>query len=287
MNIALLSKHFKFEICNIMQKIISELEKYECNIFMHSSADEYFSGPRVVCFDNTDDIIKKSDVIFVVGGDGTIIHYAKEAAKFDKAIFGINGGNLGFLSVCDKDELSKVNQIIAGDYLISERLMLEIEFENKHFTVLNDVVINRNADASVLKYSVSKGGKLICNYSADGIIFATPTGSTAYSLSAGGSIMDESLKCAILTPICAHTLASRSMILDMNSELQLSIQKSGNKNDEFFISIDGETYRQSLNENKSIKITKSKLRAKFIEPPNYNFYDKIRKKLIGDTTINI
>ncbi len=282
MNIALLSKHFKTNICNIIEKIISELSNYECDILMHSSSSKNFSNSKITCFDDPDEIIKKSDIVFVVGGDGTIVHYAKEAAKFDKPIFGINGGNLGFLSACDKDEILKVREIIEGNYLISERLMLVIEFEGKHFTALNDVVVNRNADASILRYDVSKKGKLICSHSADGIIFSTPTGSTAYSLSAGGPIIDENLGSIVLTPICAHTLATRSMVLDASGELSLSIKKSKNENDEFFISIDGETFRQNLSENKTIKITKSKLTAKFIEPMNYNFYDKIRKKLVGD-----
>lgn len=282
MNIALLSKHFKTNICNIIEKIISELSGYDCSVLMHSSSSEHFSSSKVICFDDNDALIRKSDIVFVVGGDGTIVHYAKEAAKFDKPIFGINGGNLGFLSACDKDEISKVHEIIEGNYLISERLMLDVEFGGKHFTALNDVVVNRNASASVLKYDVSKDKKNICSHSADGIIFATPTGSTAYSLSAGGPILDENLGCIVLTPICAHTLAARSMILNTNNEITMSIKKSQNKDDDFFISIDGETFRENLSENKTIKITKSKLKAKFIEPTNYSFYDKIRKKLVGD-----
>ena len=279
MNVAILSKHFKQEICDTIRRTISELSKYECNILMHSHSSKYFSAPRIICNDDIETIIKESDIVFVVGGDGTVIHYAKEAAKFNKPVFGINGGNLGFLSACDKDDVLKTHDIIAGNYLVNERMMLDVKFGGSSFTALNDIVINRNAGASVLRYGVSKGNKTICNYSADGIIFATPTGSTAYSLSAGGPIVDRSLECIISTPICPHTLATRSMILDTDGEIYLTIQNSENKNNEFFISIDGDTFKQDLTENKIIKIKKSKLSAKFIEFKDYNFYDKIRKKL--------
>ena len=272
----------------MMKEIISELKKYECNILMQSGSSRYFSNDKIICFDDTDEIIKKSGMVFVVGGDGTIIYYAKEAAKFGKPVLGINGGKLGFLSVCEKNEISKkICEVCAGNYTLSERLMLDFELEDKHFTALNDIVINRNADASVLRYGVSKDNKTICNYSADGIIFATPTGSTAYSLSAGGAIVDKNLECMILTPICPHTLATRSMILDTDDEIYLTIQNSENKNDEFFISIDGDTFKQDLTENKIIKIKKSKLSAKFIEFEDYNFYDKIRKKLVVDISTDI
>lgn len=283
LNIALLSKHFKPEICNIIKKVISELRKHECNIYMHSSSSEYFSGSGIFHFNDIDMLIERSDMVFIIGGDGTIIHYAKEAAKFDKPIFGINGGNLGFLSACEKNDLSRIHEIISGNYTVSESLMIDVEFENKHFTALNDVVVNRNANASVLKYSVEKNGKLICNYTADGIIFATPTGSTAYSLSAGGPIVDRSIECMVLTPICPHTLSVRSMVLDLSGELYLNIRNSQNKNNEFFISVDGETLKQNLNKSQTVRITKSKKKAKFIEFENYHFHDKIRKKLISDT----
>ncbi|MBR2734763.1 MAG: NAD(+)/NADH kinase [Clostridia bacterium] len=284
MNIALLSKHFKSEICNIMKKIISALEGHECNILMHSSATKYFSGSKIIYFGHSNSVIRESDIVFVVGGDGTIIHYAKEAARFDRPVFGINGGNLGFLASCEKDEISKIDKIIAGNYLLSKRLMLEVEFGDGSFTALNDIVISRDTNSSVLKYSVLRDDKMICGYSADGIILATPTGSTAYSLSAGGPIVDKNLDCVVLTPICPHTLAARSMILDTGKEIFINMNNTGNENEEFAISVDGESNRCKVGENKIIKIKKSKLKAKFIEPIGYDFYDKIRKKLSGDIT---
>lgn len=287
LNIALLSKHFKSEICDIMKKVIAELERYECNILMSSFSSKYFSGAKIIYLGDIDALIEKSDMVFVVGGDGTIIHYAKESAKYGKPVFGINGGNLGFLSVCDKNEMSKIREIMEGDYSVNERIMLDVEFAGNRFMALNDVVVGRNADASVLRYSVSKNGKLVCNYTADGVIFATPTGSTAYSLSAGGPIADRNLECMLLTPICAHTLSARSMVLDIDSEALLGIKGSGNKNDKFFVSIDGEKAEQNLSENRNIKITKSKFKAKFIEPASYSFYDKVRKKLTVDLSINM
>lgn len=286
MNIALLSKHFKAEICDIMKKIISEIWNFDCRILMQSHSSRYFTDSRIIFFDDTNVLIEKSDVVFVVGGDGTIIHYAKEAAKLDKPVFGINGGTLGFLATCEKDEMLKIQKVLRGEYSVNKRLMLEVEFKNKKIVVLNDIVVNRDVGGSVLKYNVLRDERLICSYSADGIIFATPTGSTAYSLSAGGPIADRNLECMVLTPICPHTLASRSMVLNAGGELCLSIQGSQNKNNEFFISVDGDTLKENLNENRIIKIKKSKFKAGFIELKNYNFYDKIRKKLIGDNVTN-
>ena len=287
MNIALLSKHFKNDVLDIMKCIISAISGYDCSTLMLSCSSRYFDNSKIIFFDDVDALIKKSDVVFVVGGDGTIIHYAKKAAKFGKPVLGINGGNLGFLATCEKDNMLNIRQVILKDYSVEERLMLEAQWGNRCFTALNDIVVSRDTGASVLKYSVSRNENLICSYSADGIIFATPTGSTAYSLSAGGPVVDRNLECMVATPICPHTLSSRSMVLDADGELSLNIQNIQNKNNRFFISVDGETFKQKLGEKEILKIRKSKLRVKFIETESCNFYDKINKKLVNNMTINL
>ena len=279
MNVAILNKRFDDEICNITDDVIREVLKCGCNIAMPSESSRYFLDDRITFVENSDDLLQKSDIIFVVGGDGTLIHYAKKAAIFDKKVFGINGGNLGFLCGCEKNEMSKISCVLNGNYKVIDAMMLEVSVNGEVFTALNDVVFNRDINSPILKYDVIRNGKIFCSHEADGLIFATPIGSTAYSFSVGGAIVESDVKCVVMTPICPHSFFSRSVILGADEEIIVNVQTVSNKNCEFYISVDGVPCKLDPSKSNNIKIRKSKHSAKIIRLTGQNFYSNIEKKL--------
>lgn len=169
----------------------------------------------------TEQLLCGQDVIVALGGDGTIMHVAKRAAQYDIPVLGINCGRLGFLAGLEASELSLLHKLIDGTYTPEKRMLLEIEAAGKCYRALNEVVLSRGASPRIIDIRVLSNGEQVLRYQADGVIAATPTGSTAYALSAGGPVVDPSLRCTLVTPICAHTLYSRSYLFGENAGLTL------------------------------------------------------------------
>lgn len=170
--------------------------------------------------------IEGLDILLVLGGDGTILNVAAACAMRSIKILGINYGHLGFLTEFEQEKIYDALQIICKeDYGIKKRAMLEISYREKSFCALNDFVIQRNTGGQDFSNTVSLraeiDGAVVDNYKADGLIISTPTGSTAYSLSAGGSILAPDLDAFILTPICAHSLHSRPVVFNANSVVKI------------------------------------------------------------------
>ena len=173
-------------------------------------------------------IPQNTDTVIVIGGDGTIIKVAKSAAKLGCPILGINAGHLGYLASVNQKELDIVNRLMSGDYSVEERCMIRAEkLKNGEIVdscdCLNDAVISKDTLSNVIDINLNIGNDTI-EYRADGIIAATPTGSTAYSLSAGGPVVDPEMKCIILTPVCPHTLVTRSMVVDGAKPISISVK---------------------------------------------------------------
>ena len=160
--------------------------------------------------------MRACDAVVAIGGDGTIFHAAADAMRFEKPVLGINAGRLGFLAQAEGDDLSPLDRFAAGDYEIERRLVLQAEVaragKTEIFYAVNDAVITNPDFGLISEIEVRCGGESVGSYRGDGIIFATPTGSTAYSLSAGGPIADPDVDCMILTPLASHSLVSRSIV---------------------------------------------------------------------------
>lgn len=225
-------------------------------------------------------LISENDIIIVIGGDGTIIKYAKIACQADKPVLGINSGRLGFLAGLEKDEISKLKYLVEGDYKIVKKMLLCAKMEgNRNGTyALNDIVITRGASSQIIDYKLIKSGEVICNFRADGVIAATPTGSTAYSLSAGGPIIESSMKCIVITPICPHSLAARPIVLDTTTDLTIEyIPRSGSK---VFINSDGQLLKETVDSG-YININCADKYVSMIDLNSGSFYKNIDKKLVG------
>ena len=201
-----------------------------------------------------DSIYSSSDIIIVIGGDGTIIHSAKKAAEFDKAVLGINAGRVGFLAGLEGNELEKLKDLIDGNFSVNYHMLLSVDIGSNHYYCLNDAVISKGPLSRMIDISFKIKNEQIA-YRADGIIAATPTGSTAYSLSAGGPIVDPSLDSIILTPICPQSLYARPVLVAPNEEIEISVTPP--KDTGAFLTIDGEE-ACPIKPNEIIKIKREK-----------------------------
>lgn len=217
---------------------------------------------------------EKVDLIIVFGGDGTTVRAVELAVKNDATVLAINTGTLGFLSSFQPDQLEQVLQALKNNISTSLRTLLEVEVGNNKAIALNDVVLKKSndEDLKVIKFSAELDGEKIDDYSADGVIVASPTGSTAYSLSAGGSIITPDTNAFIFTPICSHSLSSRSIIYNDNKVLKIKMPSEAQ------LFIDGRKFLTV--ENQEITVRKSDKTLKiFCE--NQDFFKRLNQKLNG------
>lgn len=220
-------------------------------------------------------------VAITLGGDGTLLNTAREIAPAGIPICGVNLGRVGFLTEIELPELSAaLEKILVGDYFIEERLMLDAVVirdgsEIYISSALNDIVITKGGFSRMVRLKLFIEGEYTVHYSADGLIFATSTGSTGYSLSAGGPIVNPSLKVITITPICPHTLQARSLIVSEDDEIQVKMQATHN---DIMLTVDGQTV-YSLQPEDQVLVRRSAGRANFIRFDGKSFYEKLRLKL--------
>ncbi len=228
------------------------------------------------------ELYNKADLVLVLGGDGTLLNVARRTAFYGTPILGINLGHLGFLVELEKNNLEEFfEKLFADDYTINERMMLEASLVRESMTIdsflaLNDIGITRGAFSRIINLKLFVDNQFVDDYRADGLIIATPTGSTAYSLSAGGPIVDPNMSILMATPICPHTLHARSIIIPDNKTMSIHIG-----NDYFhdaMLTVDGQQGCK-LKQKDIIKIEKSKCTARLVRINNTSFYDVLRKKL--------
>ena len=216
------------------------------------------------------------ELILALGGDGTVMHGCKYALIYDVPIIGVNTGKLGFLTQIDINEISQLNNFFDGKYEIDERTVFEVTLSSgkEKYYAINDVVISRKESVKLINIDLYCNLQKVLSYRADGLIISTPTGSTAYSLAAGGPIVDVSLNGLIITPISSHSLAARPIIFDGDKEIKI-VAKSENKQ---LISIDGNVINE-IKKDEEVKIKVSNKKYKFVNL-NDRFHLKIFDKPI-------
>ncbi len=229
------------------------------------------------------DFKKETDLIFCIGGDGTLLSAAQKAAKLGIKIVGINSGNLGFLAALRTQENFKqtLQNILKNNFKEQERFLLKAEvYKNKKliFTccALNEAVI-RPAQARAINLNVHLDKSQVKNYFGDGLIISTPTGCTAYNMAAGGPIVMPSLNVFILTAICPHTLSQRPLVLPADKEIKILLNQT-KKDININLTLDGQT-NFALQNNDIVKITQSKQKLKILYPKNYDFFETLTTKL--------
>jgi NAD+ kinase len=224
---------------------------------------------------------EKADLIVVLGGDGTMISTARLLGEREIPVLGINYGSLGYLTDFRIEEMfPALENILAGHYAIDRRVMLDIEHRRGAQTlaagrVLNDIVINKSVLARIIEIEVKLNEQYVNSFRADGLIVATPTGSTAYSLSAGGPIVYPTMNAVVLTPICPFTLTNRPIVVPDTAEISLRLM---NENEGVVLTLDGQVgYRMETGD--CAVIRKSAASFNLVQPPNRNYFDVLRNKL--------
>jgi len=220
------------------------------------------------------------EVLFVLGGDGTILTVAAECAVRGIKIIGINYGHVGFLTECEPENYNfAVDLVCSGKYKIQKRSMMQIDCGNTRRFALNDVVIQRNTGGvnftNTVNLHAEIDGTTVDNFSSDGIIISTPTGSTAYSLSAGGSVLTPDIRAFILTPICPHSLHSRPVVFSDESVLQ-AVPEGAKK--PLVMIVDGK-YAGEIENGATVTVKKAEICAEFITADTNNFFNKLLVKL--------
>lgn len=280
MKVALIPNLSKKDAQFHTEMIIRTLCQYGAEVLLHRPMEPYFGSLPVTVYEDFFQMIDDCNVILAIGGDGTIIHAAKHGALADKPILGINLGRMGFVAGLEKDELNFLENLVQGDYKIDERMMLEVtypengELVTKH--VVNEAVLSRGALSKIVDFTLLSGNNVIGEYRADGLILATPTGSTAYSLSAGGPVIDPAMDCILLTPVCPHSLFSRTVVF--SGDRELTVEGCSQYDSDVFLTLDGEDGIQIF-EGKQVHFRRSNRRIRMIKLKQNSFLEVVKQKI--------
>ena len=243
-------------------------------LFRHDFSDKPF-----VKFEDISVSAQAADVVLAIGGDGTILRCAKFLIGTDTKLLGINTGTLGFMAGLEADQLDKLRLLASGDYEVSERMTLDIVHHGENGdivrTALNEVSA-RSSSFRICDFEVYSQEYLVGKYRADGVLFSTPSGSTAYALSAGGPIIEPDLECIEMTLICPHSLFSRATMFSAGKRLRLTDTTS--RDECMVINVDGEHFAD-LHENGSIEIYRGENNVKFINLIGNSFHESLCRKL--------
>lgn len=267
---------------SVTNSVVKELLALDGQVFMDEDLKKHFAGFESVCFGAQEALLPGVDIVISVGGDGSFINAAKVATDNNKPVLCINAGKLAYLACLERDELQLLSKVVKGEYITEKRMMLSVSILDKsdriiyHSNCINDAVVSRSGVIRIMKLSVSCNGAPLIDYMADGAIVSTPTGSTAYSLSAGGPVIDPCVESVLLTPVCAHSVFSRSVVLGGNSELEITHDNSG----EAILSCDGQS-AVIIPEGAVVTVKKSEKCASFIKIKSDTFIEVLNKKISG------
>lgn len=242
--------------------------------------DRGYDLPRDLRFSRLDRELSNAEMVICFGGDGTILHMAKAATRRGIPILGVNIGTMGFMAELESTELEKLKDIAAGSYTLDSRMMLDVTIQRDrdilfHDICLNDVVVTKGAVARIVHLTVKCDGVQAMECGGDGIIISTPTGSTAYSYSAGGPIVEPEAKNIIITPICAHEMGSRCIVASDKRTVTVEMVRNARRNG--YVSVDGgKAVRLNMGDVATIK--KSHLETKLVRLKDRSFYDVVNAK---------
>lgn len=280
MKIAIIVNLTKEKAIAVTKDIITLLAAQGARICMTADCAGYYKDSGVEFFDTPEELFKSADAAITVGGDGTIIHAAKYAARASKPLIGVNVGRLGFAANVEVDEIKELTKLLSGEYTIENRILLDVEVKNngagRSYLAVNDAVVSHGQLSKIVDLSLSLNGEQISEYRADGLLFSTPTGSTAYSLSAGGPIVSPQMDCILMTPVCPHSLFSRSVLFEDSSTLSVNVKIPPECS--CVLTVDGEN-NIGLSEDDTVIIRKSELKLNLISVKKYNFYTRLNEKL--------
>ena len=283
MKFAIIGNNYQSKKSSTAERLIHLLHQHEAQIcmdrefYLFLTKEQRFNLPDIELFDGTD---FTADIIVSLGGDGTFLKAASRAVKKAIPILGINTGRLGFLADVQADEMEDmIDEIYANHYKIEERAMLHLSSNDERLNAepyaLNEIALLKHDSSSMISICASVNGQHLNTYQADGLIIATPTGSTAYSLSVGGPIIVPHSQTMTLTPVAPHSLTCRPIVICDEWEVQLEVESRSHN---FLVSIDGHSF--SCDEQTRLRITKADQRLRMVKRFNHHFFDTLRRKMM-------
>ncbi len=277
--IGIVSKPKKGEIREIVPPLVEWLRERDIEVSIDKETGSILESSEKWLTRN--ELPGKVDLLVVLGGDGTLLAAARSLYGRDVPIFAVNLGDLGFLTVITRDELyAALEGVLSGNYRSERRVQIEGELIRADevlstFRALNDVVLNKGAIARIQDFEVYADDEFISNYKSDGLIVSTPTGSTAYSLAAGGPVVSPSVEAFIITPICAHTLTNRPLVLRDSATVEIVVKS---QREAAYLTVDGQVGIATHSED-IVRVRKSCSFVELIQPPQRNYYEILRQKL--------
>lgn len=234
------------------------------------------SNMKVVEYD-INALVAESDFVITLGGDGTMLRLAQQTDFFGTNILGINLGNLGYLTDCEAhDGLESIQKVLDGNYHIEKRMMLQCKFGDKVYQALNDVCIIKGVNSKIISIDVEINNSSLDKFRADGIIISTPTGSTAYNLSAGGPVLKPDGNMIAITPVAPHSLYSRPVVVSSSDKIKIKVENC--IINDVVVVIDGNNVH-NIKKNEQLLIEKSEYYTNIIKTTDYNFYDVLKLKM--------
>lgn len=274
--VGLVAKYEEPKAADMVRWLVPWLKEKKRRVLVETGL--YKNGARSC---SKQEMAKKADLIVVLGGDGTLLSVARLVERPKVPILGVNLGGLGFITEVAVDELETVlEETLDGHYTVEKRMTLAVELHRKRvkpkkFRVLNDAVITKGARSRIIDLETHVGREYLCTYRADGLIISTPTGSTAYSLAAGGPILYPSLGAILLCPICPHTLTNRPIVVSSKSTIRVTLRSAG---DTVFLSPDGQQGMQ-LQDGDVIEVSDYGVPVSLIRMPSRGYFEILRNKL--------
>ena len=266
-----LSNSIDNEALNLM---INSLSNLDISLYLDESSNNKNKNFTIL---DHEEYVKKVDIVIVFGGDGTLLNAARKYLNYEIPILGINMGNVGFLTDISTENFEKtIKEVLEGSYKIEERNLVSAKFGNNHLYGLNEVVIHSGAYAQLMRYRLNVNDKVVYEQRSDGLIIATPTGSTAYALSAGGPIIHPSLDVWTILPMLPQSLSSRPFVISSNEKVELDLFDGPNDNAK--ICVDGQD-DIDIPYGEKILISKMEKTLKLVHPNDNDFFEACREKL--------
>jgi NAD+ kinase len=278
MRFGIIANPKKYAVREPLQQIVDWCVLNGHEVLILHELEESNGLQNATIFRSEDEVIHNSDVIIGIGGDGTMLHIARLVCDSGKPILGVNSGRLGFLATLQPSGITEALQnIVTGNYTLEQRsLLTSLDSAGKTYHALNEFLFSKRENPAMITIEAWYDGEYINRYWADGLIIATPTGSTAYNLSSNGPIVSPYADVMILTPICPHTLTIRPLVLPADRELKIRVVSQPH---EVLFSYDGQVY-EIAEYPYEVRITRSGFSVNMIQLPGHSYFDTLRTKLM-------
>ena len=275
--VCIVGKYKSPEVSRPVSQVINFLQGEGVHCLVDELTAEQLSGVKVDS-GPMDDVVSRSDLVVVLGGDGTLLGLARTVATHNVPLLGINLGRLGFLADISLNKMvASLRAVLQGEYVIDERVMLEVSVDNElgaGVWALNDISVGKGQSGTLIQMKVTIDGEFAYNLRSDGLVVSTPTGSTAYALSAGGPIIAPSMDCVLLVPVCPHSLSNRPIVVPGSSKIEIEIMEAVDAR----AHVDSHTHL-NIQEGGRLLIQVAESKVRLVHPEGHEYFGTLREKL--------